>query len=67
VEKARLLPEELRPLERKIEHGRLQIFLFSNAVLKVLPQVEQSKSPIVISVRFPVLSGRPAIFHVFRG
>ena len=42
-----------------------QIFLFAKTALKVFPQ--WSKSPIVSSVLFPLLSGLPAIFQVFLG
>jgi len=42
-----------------------QIFLLPNADLKDFPQC--SKSPIVISVLLPFLSGLPAIFQDFLG
>ena len=42
-----------------------QIFFFAKTALKVFPQ--WSKSPIVSSVFFPLLSGLPAIFQVFLG
>ena len=42
-----------------------QISLFAKAFLKTFPQ--WSKSPIVSSVLFPLLSGLPAIFQVFLG
>jgi len=42
-----------------------QIFFFAKTALNVFPQ--WSKSPIVSSVLFPLLSGLPAIFQVFLG
>jgi hypothetical protein len=35
--------------------------------LKALLHLGQSKSPIVSSILFPALSGRPAIFQLFLG
>lgn len=45
----------------------IQIFCLFKTTLKDLPQLGQSKSPIVSCVLFPVLSGRPAIFQLFLG
>ena len=44
-----------------------QIFCLFKTTLKDLLQLGQSKSPIVNSVLFPALSGRPAIFQLFLG
>ena len=44
-----------------------QIFCLFRTTLKDLLQLGQSNSPIVNSVLFPALSGRPAIFQLFRG
>lgn len=44
-----------------------QIFRLPRTTLKGLLQLGQSKSPIVSSVLFPALSGRPAIFQLFLG
>ena len=42
-----------------------QIFLLPKTVLKAFLHLGQSKSPMVSSILFPLLSGRPAIFQDF--
>ena len=54
----------IHPLRRGFRH---QIFCFFKTSLKDLLQLGQSKSPMVSSVLFPALSGRPAIFQLFLG